>query len=334
MTDQAEQDSYLNLLSASLAPKSGTDPSFTVAQLLANGKHLSLSIVAGREGLDRCLTTPKVQLLGLALAGFTDDLEPGSAQVLGRAELRFIQERMHAGLAFLAPDFQCDFPCFLVPENLEIPDAFAAKADRLRIPVLRSPKSRLSLENGVARILEQELAPSTSFHGVLVVVCGLGILILGKSGIGKSDCALDLITHGHQLVADDIVSVRHNSLGQLIGRPKGNVRHHMDIRGLGIINVKELFSIYSVMDEHAIDMVIYLEPWDKTKSYVISGGEESLEILGAKRPMYRMPVSSGRNWVNLIQVAVRRHILQCEGVSAEKALVEQFGARLKRPDGL
>jgi HPr kinase/phosphorylase len=330
---QAEKKkSYLDILAESVAKSSAHRVSdLMVSELMASATELELKLVAGEKGLDRRLTTPKVQLLGLALAGFTDDLDPGSAQVLGRAELMFIKERLdERARDIFGPGFQDDIACFLVPENLEIPKVFARTANDLAVPVLRSPLPRLALETEVSRVLEKHLAPRISIHGVLVVVCGLGILITGKSGIGKSDCALDLITHGHQLVADDGVEIRRNPLGRLVGRSKEINGHHMDVRGVGIVNVKELFSIYSVMDEHPIDLLIHLEPWDVEKTYVSRREAESFTILDIGLPLYRLPVSYGRNWVNLIQVAVRKHILQTKGYDAEKALSERLDSVLSR----
>ena len=333
MTNQPpKKNDYLEILSESFGNKSSSGPpQYTVADLLEADPSLELCLVAGKDGISRPFSTPKVQLLGLALAGYTDDLEPGSAQVLGRAELRYIKQTITEDPpAFFDSEFKCDIACFLVPESLKIPMVFAKKADRFKVPVLRSSKSRFIVESGVVRVLEKELAPKASFHAVFAVVCGLGILILGKSGIGKTDCALDLITHGHQLVADDIVTVRKNPLGQLVGKAEGPVRHHMNVRGLGIVNVKELFSVYSVMDEHTIDLAIYLEPWEEEKCYAMSDPTDAIDILGVEKPLYRMPVSSGRNWVNLIQVAVRRHILQMDGYDAEKALTTNLSAMLRK----
>lgn len=323
-------DDYLKYLKKSLSGEKETIPHFTVEGLLKDCGSLQLTAVAGHEGIDRQLSSTKVQLLGLALAGFTDDLEANSVQILGKAELRFIQEQITENPPeFFEPEFECGIGCFVVPEALDIPKVFIQKANQFGIPVLTSPMSHRRVESFLSRVLEAELAPSTSVHGGLVVVCGLGILILGPSGIGKTDCALDLITHGHQFVADDVVSIRRNPLGRLIGKAKEPVRHHMDVRGLGIVNVKELFSIYSVMDEHSLDLVILLEPWDDKETYVTSHDDEALNILGVDVPIHRLPISTGRNWVNLIQVAVRKHILRSGGYNAEQLLMEKFEHILK-----
>ena len=333
MASQTEEPKdYLTILAESVAKASAHRPTgLTVADLMEADPELQWTLVAGHPGVGRNLTTPKVQLLGLALAGFTDDLEPGSAQVLGRAELRFMEERLdERAKDIFGPGFQDNIACFLVPENLEIPKVFARTANELAVPVLRSPHPRLVLETNVARLLEKHLAPRISIHGVLVVVCGLGILITGKSGIGKSDCALDLITHGHQLVADDGVDIRLDPLGRLVGKSSEINGHHMDVRGVGIVNVKELFSIYSVMDEHPVDLLIHLEPWDTSKCYASSGEAEHFHILEVALPLYRLPVGYGRNWVNLIQVAVRKYILQTKGYDAEKALSDRLESMLSR----
>ncbi len=290
-----------------------------------------MRVEAGAKGLDNALLAPRTQLLGLALSGYNDDLEPGSVQVLGKAELRFIEERMaERPPIFFDPDYRCDVGCLLVPDNLAIPEALRHKANKTDMPVLASPKTRRQVEARVNLVLEEKLSPSLCFHGDMVVVSGLGVLILGKSGIGKSDCALDLIMHGSQLVADDTVQVRRDALGHLIGRAQELTRRHMDIRGLGIVNVRELFGVYSVIEEHPIDMVIVLEPWDAEQSYAYAQEQDSLEILGVPKPLIHLPVYPGRDWTNLIHVAVRRFLLKAKGYDAEKELSNKLGELLKK----
>lgn len=321
----------MELITRSLTRKPSRQP-YTVRQLLEACQDLEFRAAAGESGMDCVLATAKVQLLGLALAGFTDDIETGSVQILAGAELRYIAEQLtKQSAAFLDPVFHCGIGCFLVAEGLQLPKAFLDKADQFGVAVLWTSKGRLQSEALVVRTLEEELAPSISFHGDLVVFCGLGLLILGKSGIGKSDCALDLITHGHQLVADDNVHVRRNPLGQLIGKGDDAIPHHMDIRGLGIINVKELFSVYSVMEEHGIDLVIFLEPWNPKENYARKREERMLEILGVPKPLLRLPVAPGRNWENLIQVAARNFILKSKGYDADRALSDKLARMLEKP---
>ena len=313
-------------------PKEGRTRQFTVEHLIKACPELELGLVGTSKGLSRSLTKTKVQLLGLALADYTDDLEPGSVQVLGKAEVRFIQERAvpDSGTS-LQPIFDSNIGCFIVPDahGSDLSPYFLKQAAAKAIPILGSPLPREKVEARVIRVLEEELAPSISFHGDLVVLCGLGILIIGRSGIGKSDCALDLITHGHQLVADDMVHIRRNPLDQLIGKGVDLIRHHMDIRGLGIVNVQELFSVYSVIEEHSVDFVIFLEDWMPKTPYCLKH-ESTIDILNIPKPLIHLPVTPGRNWVNLIQVAVRNFILKSKGYDAEQSLSGRLSAEIDR----
>ena len=328
----AERDTYLEAIAKRVAQPESRPPLFTVADLIEACPDLKLVVVAGQAGCRRPLSDPRVQLLGLALQGLLDDLETGSVQILGRAEVRFIREQDDA---ICKPVFNSEIGCLLAPETekpAHLPAGFLDLADSHSLPILCSPLPRQQVETRVNRVLEERLAPSVSFHGDLVVFCGLGLLIIGKSGIGKSDCALDLITHGHQLVADDVVLVRRNPLGQLIGRARDLIRHHMDIRGLGIVNVRELFSIYSVMEEHPIDLVVFLEAWDSERKGGCFERNDTLDILGIPKPLLSLPVGSGRNWENLIQVAVRNHILKSRGYDAERQLADKLDVLLARTE--
>ncbi|MDJ0836087.1 MAG: HPr(Ser) kinase/phosphatase [Acidobacteriota bacterium] len=328
---------YLEMLSGFLArPESREPPLFTVADLIEACPGLDFSVLAAEHALTRRISAAKVQLLGLALGGFTDDLDKGSVQILGKAELRFIQERASAEPErFMDPVFRSDIGCFVIPDSNDecigagVTRDFLVRADAAGIPVLCSAQSRSGVEARLYRVLEERLAPSLSFHGELVVFRGLGLLIIGPSGIGKSDCALDLIMNGHQLVADDVVHIRRNQLDQLIGKSRELIRDHMDIRGLGIVNVRDLFSSYSIIEEHPVDLVLLLEPWEKKKAYACFNEQGHLDILGIETPMIRVPVSRGRNWINLIHVAVRRFILQSKGYDAETDLSRKLGNLLQ-----
>jgi len=328
---KAPRGKYLEAIARRVARPESDPPHLTPADLVQICPELNLRIAAGDAGRDRPLTTTRVQLLGLALQGLLDDLEPGSVQILGRAELRFIREQTDATL--FEPAFASGIGCMLVPDapaSLSLPPAFLRLAENHRVPVFYSARKRQQVEVRVAGVLEEQLAPSVSFHGDLVVFSGLGLLIIGKSGIGKSDCALDLITHGHQLVADDVVLVRRNPLGQLIGRARDLIRHHMDIRGLGIVNVRELLGVYYVMEEHRIDRVVFLAAWHSERNYASFERSETLNILGVPKPLLPLPVAPGRNWENLIQVAVRNHILKSKGYDAEQRLAEKLDTLLAR----
>ena len=165
----------------------------------------------------------------------------------------------------------------------------------------------------------EESASETTLHGVLVDVYGIGVLILGESGTGKSECALDLVTRGHRLVADDVVEVIRESDGILIGRGPSRIRHHMEIRGLGIINIRDLFGVAAIRYRKRIELVILLEAWRPEEEYDRLGVEEqSYPILGVPIPTLRIPVSAGRNIAILVEVAARNHLLKLMGVHAAR----------------
>ena len=202
------------------------------------------------------------------------------------------------------------------------------QAHKYKVPILASPLSGRELETALFPLLEAATSPKTNIHGSLVVYCGLGLLLLGRSGLGKSDCALDLITNGCQLVADDIVQLERNALNQIVGRSQPMIKHHMDVRGVGIINVRQLFSIHATLEAHPLDLIIYLEPWD-AKPWQHFGESHYLEVLGIKKPLIHLPSAKGRNWSNLIEVAVRNHMLKSrEGYDAESQLAETLDEKL------
>ncbi len=335
---ESTRDAFLEHLAEALAsPKGDGDAVITVAGLIEACPTLALQPLAGAAALERPIRARALQQLGLALRGYTEDLVRDSVQLLGRAELRYLREAGDADpTALLAPLRGSGIACFLVPEltpeaaESAVPAYLRQLADAHGLPVLISPRDRIKVEMRVSQLLERQLSPSVTIHGDLVAYCGLGLLLLGRSGSGKSDCALDLITHGHQLVADDMVNLRCNPLGQIIGRAREMIRYHMDVRGVGIVNVKELFSIYSVLDEHTVDLVIYLHEFD-SRHWRHFDPDAELEILGVKKPLLHLPVAHGRSWHNMIQVAVRNFILKSRsGYDACAELARNLERELSR----
>ncbi len=307
---------YLEHLHKAFARADAVSPrSVTVAEFIEDSHGLDLRVVSGRGGLGNKLTSTKIQKPGLALAGYLDYLEYGRFQVLGRAEISFISQTDPAQLEpALQGIFEKGIACVLVTRGQEAPALLVEFSERFDVPIVVSDLEGGDLVEGVVAALERRLAPQVSFHGNFIAVYGLGVLVLGDSGVGKSECALDLILRGHQLVADDVVYVWRNSSGQLWGKGDELLRDHMEIRGLGILNAKDLFSIRAVMDEHQIDFGIYLEGWDPHKNYqCLDVDVEHLKILGVKIPIIRLPVAPGRNIANLIEVAVRNQLLRRKG---------------------
>ena len=216
---------------------------------------------------------------------------------------------------------------FIVTKGLSPPPGFLQKCIEREVPVLSSPALSSVVIKRVSWFLEEHLVPTTRVHGVLLEVYGLGVLLIGGSGVGKSESALDLITRGHSLVADDRVTVKRYPNGELMGSCAEGLRHHMELRGLGIINVQDLFGLAAVRERKTIDLVVELEHWDESKPYDRLGLDESLhEILEVQVPYIRMPVALGRNVAILVEIAARNHVLKLQGHHSAR----EFARRLER----
>ncbi len=207
---------------------------------------LSIELLAGANGLDRHITSPYIQKTGLALAGFHEYLQPGRILLFGESEVRFLDSLDAPGRRqALAKCFNSELPCLLVTGGAEMPREVITEGDRAGVPVLRTPVPTAAAIGKLTAMLEDRLAHREIIHGVLVDILGLGVLIVGESGIGKSECALDLVVRGHRLVADDTVEVRRRSESIVIGSCPEITRHHMEVRGLGLINIRDLFGVAS-----------------------------------------------------------------------------------------
>jgi HPr kinase/phosphorylase len=281
---------------------------------------LGLRIVAGEAGFSRVISWGRIQRPGLALAGFQAFIKPGRIQILGESELKYL-DTMPAGLRSERIAAICALPvaAFVVTKGQRVPEDLARECRARDVPLLVSDQTTSVVIQSITRILEDELAPTTTVHGVLVDVYGMGVLLLGDSGIGKSECALDLIQRGHRLVADDVVEIRKYPNGTLVGRAAEMIRYHMELRGIGIINIKHLFGVSAVRSSKSIELVIELERWDPTKRYDRLGLDgETYAILDRTRPFLRLPVASGRNIALLIEIAARNELLKTQGYDAAK----------------
>lgn len=281
---------------------------------------LGLRTVAGEEGFSRVISWGRIQRPGLALAGYEAFIKPGRIQILGESELNYL-DTMPPLLRADRIAAICALPvaAFVVTKGQDVPEDLIRECRRRGVPLLVSDQTTSVVIQSITRILEDELAPSTTVHGVLVDVYGMGVLLLGESGIGKSECALDLIQRGHRLVADDVVEIRKYPNGSLVGRAAEMIRYHMELRGIGIINIKHLFGVSAVRASKSIEMVIELERWDPAKKYDRLGLDgETYAILERPRPFLRLPVASGRNIALLIEIAARNELLKTQGYDAAK----------------
>ena len=309
-------------------------PGVTIAGLL--GSHpesigLAIEVVAGAAGLERAITSPHIQKTGLALAGFHEYLRPGRVLVFGESEMRYLESLTVPGrIDTLANVFVRDIPCVLITGGVTPQPELLAAAERYTMPLLITSTATPLAMAKLTSLLEDWLAAREVIHGVLLDILGLGVLIVGESGIGKSECALDLVVRGHRLVADDTVEILRRSETVLIGTCPELTRHHMEIRGLGVINVRDIFGIASTRASKRVELVVQLERWDPTREYDRLGLEErSHEVLGLKIPLIQMPVAPGRNLAILVEVAARNQLLRVRGLNAARELVERLDRRLR-----
>jgi HPr kinase/phosphorylase len=293
---------------------------------------LTLELLAGVSGLDRVITSPHVQKTGLALAGFHEYLKPGRVLIFGESEIRYIESLDAASrTAALHLALKADFPCVLITGGFAPPTELVVEAERARVPLLKTAVATPTAIAKLESILEDSLAERMVLHAVLLDVLGLGVLITGESGIGKSECALDLIVRGHRLVADDTVEIRRRAETILIGTCPELTRHHMELRGLGVINVKELFGIASTRSSKRVELVVQLERWDPNREYERLGLDVLYhEILGLRVPLIRMPVAPARNIAILVEVAARNQLLRSKGHHAARVLADRLEATLRR----
>jgi len=304
-----------------------------VAELL--GEELSdlhLTVVAGEAHLDNRITHPRVQKPGLAFAGHYSYIKPGRVQIVGESELEYLRT--------LAPEERSErcrriasmpVPVLVVTKGLPALPELIAACRAGQVPLLASTALSSVVIKRISYFLEDHLVPSTRLHGTLVEVYGLGVLILGTSGVGKSEAALDLITRGHSLVADDRVSIKRYPSGELIGSTEEPLRHHMELRGLGIVNVKDLFGLAAIRERKSIDLVVELEPWREGKAYDRLGLDETVyTILDTPCPYIRMPVAVGRNIANLVEIAARNHVLKLQGTHSAREFARKLEEQLER----
>ena len=293
---------------------------------------LDLDLLAGAGGLERRIVLPHVQKTGLALAGFDEYLRAGRVLIFGESEVRFLErmdppERARA----LRRLFSRDLPCVMITMGLEAPADLAAEAERAGVPLLRTALNTPVAIARLTTLLEDRMAPRETRHGVLMDILGLGVLLTGESGIGKSECALDLIGRGHRLVADDTVEIRCRGEAILIGTCPELTRHHVEVRGLGLVNVTDLFGVSATRSSKRVELVVQFERWEPGREYDRLGLETTtIDILGVGVPCVTMPVAPGRNLAMLVEVAARNQLLRTRGRHAARLLAERLERRLEQ----
>ncbi len=298
---------------------------FTVLDLLnmdlREHNTLNLKCIAGRKGLIREITDPELNRPGLSLSGFFDEFAFHRIQLFGKGEAAFISRLEAQGkMESIEKMFTYNLSCCLFSNAYTPGPRFLELAEKSGCSVLQTNLSSADISMRLLRALSNVFAPHKLIHGVLVEVFGIGILIIGSSGVGKSESALELIERGHRLIADDSVELRNISGNILMGSGKDQVLgHHMEIRGLGIINVSYLFGVGSIRDKKQVQLIVELEEWDSGKVYDrLGSGDSTREILGVKIPLVIVPVKAGRNIPIIIETAAMNERLKKLGYYAAK----------------
>jgi HPr kinase/phosphorylase len=291
---------------------------------------LDLELLAGEAGLAHLVQVPRIQKPGLALAGYTTNLHPDRIQVLGSTELTYLEslpiEKAEVNLRRLCA---LDISCFIITKGQSPPTFLIRETEQQGIPLLRTHHQSSTFISLITNFLEERLLPSTTVHGVLVDVLGVGVLLLGKSGVGKSECALDLVLRGHRLVADDIVKVRMKLPAVLFGEGMDLLHYHMEIRGLGIINIKHLFGVAAIRERKKIDLAVELVEWEEGKEYDRTGlVEQQYSVLGLAIPLLRIPVRPGRNITSIVEVAARNQLLKEMGYHSALEFQDRLEERM------
>lgn len=293
-----------------------------------------LELISGKEGIHRPITTSDISRPGLEMAGFFDFYPAERIQLLGRTELTFFEklddETKKSRMENLCTDIT---PAIIVTRNLDVPKELIVSSEKVAVPVLRSPLKTTRFSGRLTNFLESKLAPSTAVHGVLVDVYGIGVLITGKSGVGKSEAALELVKRGHRLVADDCVEIRQEDEDTLVGSPPPLIEHLLEIRGLGIIDVMTLFGAGAVLPNKKISLVVNLEIWDDAKQYDRLGlDEERMTIIDTPITKITLPVRPGRNVAVIIEVAAMNFRLKKMGINTAEQFTKRLSDTIKDTD--
>ena len=316
------------MTSPSNGSNAGGDRSITVQEIFdAKRETLALELLTPGVSLERRAHDPDISSPGLALAGYTARVPIGRMWVIGETEMTYLEDLApETATDHLGALCAYDVPALFVTKGQEVPPGFLEVARSHGVPVILSHKSTKEVYQRLKPFLETALAPETNFHGSLADVYGVGLLFVGDSGVGKSECVLDLVERGHRLVADDLVIVSRQGNDVLIGRGHELQRHHMEIRGIGIIDIRALFGVRAIRQQKRIEVVVHLEIWDQANDYSRTGlDEDETEILGVRVPRVTVPLNPGKNITVISEVVAMSHLLRYSGVNT----AEIFDRRLR-----
>jgi len=310
------------------------NPPLTVGRLLERMRTpLQLDHIEGTDGLERIIENPDVSSPGLAVAGYVERFPAWRVQVLGETEIMYLRSldpdvrRRHLTTFFSFP-----IPCvFITKAQTPTPD-LVELAGKAGIALIRSQLKTNEFYTRIKPWLEEEFAPTTNLHGSLADVFGVGLLMVGQSGIGKSECVLDLVERGHRLVADDLVMARRRGTDVLIGRGHELQRHHMEIRGVGLVDIPSIFGVRAVRQQKRIEVVVQLEEWNQEASVDRTGLDaETTTILDVELPKVRVPLNPGKNITVIAEVIALNHLLKYSGIDPAERFNERLMRQMRKP---
>ncbi|MEZ5357438.1 MAG: HPr(Ser) kinase/phosphatase [Candidatus Zixiibacteriota bacterium] len=297
---------------------------------------LMLTLLNSEEGLKKKLTTSEIHRPGLALGGFLDRFPSRRTQVLGQTEMAFVDSLSKDELiARLEKVFTVDMPWMIISKGIKPPAEMLALADRKKTAIFSSKLSTTELLSRLSAYLDNRFAPTITVHGTLVDVYGVGLLYTGKSGVGKSECALDLVERGHRLVADDVIKITRKSANYIVGSASELLGQHMEVRGIGIIDIGALFGIRSVRLQKRIEVEVRLQYWEDTAHYERLGIEDKYtSILGVEIPLVTIPVSPGKNITVISEVIAMNHMMKVYGEHSAQDFSRRLTERLAKSSSI
>ena len=294
------------------------------------GDPLQLEALTGEVGLERIIPTPEASSPGLVLAGYTKRFAAHRMHVLGETEITYLASLGAAERrASLETFLRFDLPCVVISKGQDPPPELLELARAQGVPVIRTKLKTAEFYRRLKPFLDEAFAPNTTVHASLADVFGVGLLFLGRSGIGKSECVLDLVERGHRLVADDIVHVTRHGNDVLIGRGHELARHYMEIRGVGLIDIRALFGVRAVRQQKRIEVVVQLDDWDATREYDRTGLDgQTTQLLDITLPLVTVPLNPGKNLTVICEVVAMNHLLRYSGVDSAKHFNERLLKRM------
>lgn len=307
--------------------------SVTVQELIDGlGAEMKFKVISGFNGLNRHITAAEVNRPGLALSGYYKHFAKHRLQVLGLVEINYLKNIPSAEhYQRLDRLMQMKIPAFIIARNfIPLPETVSL-SNKYNVPIIRAPGVTMKVVNKTSAWLEDQFSPSTKIHGVLMEVYGMGVLIMGRASVGKSECALSLVERGHILVADDVIKLKLHEGTFVMGHANPRIGHHMEIRGIGIINVQSLYGVKSVRMWKHIDFVVTLEEWQENKNYDRLGMDnKSIDLLGVDTPNVLIPVKPGRDIALLIETAAQNEKLKKLGFNVAREFNEHLIASMNK----